>query len=291
MPFEPLASAVLRQLHAIDQRLPAPRVRRLHLPAAAAADPRDAEYCGIELAEGAIGLSFVLLGGTLEQLLARHPGRAGAPLAGADALALAGAFGHGDAAERAVALAAINALTQSAWQRLGYQPPPASNSVGDMALEPGSHLGMIGCFMPLVEPLVQAGVKLSIVELDAPKVAALQARFPAVHATLERQALAGCAHIVGTSTMLLNDTLDAMLATCQAAREFAVIGPSAGLWPDALFARGVTRVCGSQIVDGEAFAQALRDGRPWGPVARKFAIDRATWPGWQALLDGAAGRP
>ena len=286
---EPLASTLLRQLRAIDQHLPAPRVRRLHLPPVLPERPREGEFCAIELEDGAFGLSYVLLDQSLERLLARH-GPAGAgdapPLAGADALQLAAAFGTGDGAANALALAAINALTQSAWRRLGYTPPPAGDSVGDLALAPGDRLGMIGGFTPLVRPVLEAGASLTIVELDADKVQRLQAEFPTVHATLDRAALATCHKIVATSTMLLNDTLDAMLAACPAAREFALIGPSAGLWPDALFERGMTRVCGTQVVDEQAFAEAMARGERWGHTARKFAIDRAGWAGWQALLAG-----
>lgn len=283
----PLAAALLDQLHATCRRLPAPRVRRLHLPPPLQERPRAAEFCALELQDGAMGLSYVLLDDSLQQLLARHGGTRAAPLAGADALQLAAGFSGGDAAGRALGLAALNALTQSAWRRLGYTPPPAGNSLGDVALAPTEHLGMIGCFTPLVRRVLAAGARLTVVELDADKVRRLQAEFPQVEATLARAALAPCTHVVGTSTMLLNDTLDEMLAACRGAREFALIGPSAGLWPDALFARGVTRLCGTQVVDGAAFAEAIRDARPWGSATRKFAIDRAAWPGWSALLGGA----
>lgn len=287
---EPMTSTLLRQMRAVAERLPPPRVRHLHLPAQPADDcgaAPEAEFCALELEDGAIGLSFLLLGDTLRQLLARHggPGSAGAaPLAGADALRLADGFAAADLATRALGLAAINALTQSAWRRVGYQAPAAGNSLADFDLAAGDHLGMIGCFTPLVQRVAAAGARLTIVELDARKVEALQARFPEVHATLDRGALTACNKVVGTSTMLLNDTLDEMLAACPAAAEFAVIGPSAGLWPDALFARGVTRVCGTQVVDGEALADAMASGQAWGASVRKFAIGREGWPGWEALL-------
>lgn len=286
---EPIALELLRQVRAADQRWPAPRIRRLHLPARAAdacGPGPDAEFCALELEDGAFGLSFLLLGDTLRRLLVQHGGARGdaAPLAGADALRVAEGFADTtDAAARALGLAAINALTHSAWRRLGYRPPSAGNSIGDFRLSPADHLGMIGCFTPLVERVQQQGARLTIVELGADKVAALQARFPGVHVTLERSALARCNRIVGTSTMLLNDTLDEMLAACGTAQEFAVIGPSAGLWPDALFERGVTRVAGTLIEDGPAFADALAHGGRWGDAARKFAITRAGWPGWRAL--------
>ena len=283
----PIAPTLLAQLRQIAERLPPPRVRQLHLPARAAdnsgASP-EAEFCALELDDGAFGLSFLLLDDTLQRLLARH-GDTAAPVAGADALALAEGFASTDPGTRALGLAAINALTQSAWRRLGYQPPTAGNSLGDFALTPADHLGMIGCFTPLVGRVLDAGARLTIVELGADKVAALQARFPSARVTLERSALAQCNLAVGTSTMLLNDTLDAMLAACGAAREFALIGPSAGLWPDALLARGVTQVAGTQVVDGVALVEAMARGEPWGQAARKFSVVRDGWPGWERLLE------
>lgn len=284
-PATPVARALLDQLDAVARRLPPPRVAALHVPRAAPdAPPRDAAFCAIELEDGSFGLSYVLLGDTLDALLRAHTS-AGAPsLAGAGALALARRLDGGTAVERAVALAAANALTASAWRRLGYAPPPAGNSLGDVTLTATDHLGMIGFFPPLVERVQAAGGRLTVVELDAAMVARQRTRYPALDITLERAALAPCNRIVGTSTMLLNDTLDAMLAAAAAAQSFALIGPSAGLWPDALFARGVTLMGGTLVTDGPALRQAMQTGAPWSAASRKFAIDRAGWPGWERLL-------
>lgn len=286
MPREPIATAVLRQLARIAERWPTPKVARLHLPARAATEctgAHEAEFCALELEDGAFGLSYLLLDDTLQRLLARHAG-ADDTLAGADPARIAQDFASPDGAARALALAAVNAMTQSAWRRIGYQPPAAGNSLGDVRLAAGDHLGLIGSFTPLIEQVNAAGARLTVLELDADKVQRLRARFPGIHATLDRTALAGCNRIVGTSTMLLNDTLDAMLDAAPAAQDFALIGPSAGLWPDALFARGVTRLAGTQIVDGAAFADAMARGKRWGHAARKFAVARDGWAGWEAML-------
>ena len=84
-------------------------------------------------------------------------------------------------------------------------------------------------------------------------------------------------------------TLDAVLAHCSKARAFAMIGPGASCLPDALFARGVTLIGGNWIERPEAFKQALANGTPWGPHARKFALAREGYPGIAALLAAARG--
>lgn len=281
----PIAQALLTQLDEIAQRFPPATVVRLHLPLQSpTGQPHDAKFCAIELADGGFGLSYVLLGDTLHDLLRSH-GR-GVPLAGADPMALARRLSGGDPVERALALAAINAMTDAVWRRVGYQPPPAGNSLGDITLTAHDHLGMIGFFPPLVRRVDAAGGRLSMVEMSAEMVARQRERFPGVHITLERAALADCNLVIGTSTMLLNDTLDAMLAAAPGASRFAVIGPSAGLWPDALFERGVTLLGGTRVMDPAAFRHAMAAGESWSGATQKFAIDRAGWPGWRALVGG-----
>jgi len=90
--------------------------------------------------------------------------------------------------------------------------------------------------------------------------------------------------VVSTGTLVLNDTLDDMLARCGRARWIALIGPSMGCLPDALFARGVTLIGGSWVLDGPAYVEALRAGVQRSGLARKVAITREAWPGFETLL-------
>ncbi len=284
----PLAQEVVHQLDAVALVHPPPRIVGLHVPADLdnpSASPRDAAFCAIELEDGAFGLSYLLLGDTLRQWMASDNARAGAhPLRGRCPLELARRFATHDGLDRALALACINALTDSAWRRLQYEPPAADNSLGDIALHPDDHLGMIGFFPPLVRQVQATQAELTVVELNDDMVRRQQARFPGVRITTDRSTLAHCNVVVGTSTMLLNDTLDTMLAAAHRALRFAVIGPSAGLWPDALFARGVTLLGGTRIVDGDGFREAMASGASWSGTARKFALSATDWPGWRRLL-------
>ena len=49
------------------ERLPAPRVRALHLPPPDRVAGKDGEFCALELEGGSLGLGFVLLGDTLQR--------------------------------------------------------------------------------------------------------------------------------------------------------------------------------------------------------------------------------
>jgi uncharacterized protein (DUF4213/DUF364 family) len=106
--------------------------------------------------------------------------------------------------------------------------------------------------------------------------------------TLDPEALRDCGKVLCTSTVLLNDTIDRVIAGCPGARTFAVVGPGASCLPDPLFERGVTLVGGTWAVDRAALRDAIRAGAPWGKSARKTAIRPADYPGFDALLDRLA---
>jgi hypothetical protein len=181
LPAPAMAPVLIAQLEAIAARFPPPRVGRLHIPADAHGDepPKDAKFCAIELQDGSFGLSYVLLGDTLDALTGARSGHSGERLAGADPLQLARRLDGGSPVERALALAAINALTDSVWRQVGYQPPPAGNSLGDVQLTGHDHLGMIGFFPPLVHQVQAVGGRLSVLETGRGHGAAPAAAFPA----------------------------------------------------------------------------------------------------------------
>ena len=260
----------------IAARLGSPRVRALHLPPPAAA--KDAEFCALELEDGSIGFSYVLIGAT-EPLLRAHPD-AGA-LAGMQAAALARGYAGKDPAARALGFAAINALSQQLFSRAQWTPSGAGDSLGEIEPESGEHIGMIGLFPPLVPRVNQAGARLTVLELK-PELAGEHGNF---RVTLDPAGLASCEKVVSTCTVMLNDTLDAVLAACRNARHFAIVGPTAGCVPDPLFSRGVDTIGGRRVVDAEGFRDAFRQGKKWGSFAAKYVIARQDYPGVDWLLD------
>ncbi len=274
------AAQYLAQLDAFATRSPPPRVRALHLPPAMPVAERNAnqgEFCALELDDGSLGLSYVLLDDTLERLRA---GESAFQLAGADALAVARGYAGGAGLRKTLGFAAANALTRCLFNRAGFAPSASADSIGQMAPGAGDHIGMIGLFRPLLGRIVESGARLTVIELN-PELAGAQDGYLV---TLDAEALAACDKVVSTSTLLLNDTLDRMLACCRNARWFAMIGPGAGCLPDALFARGVTLLGGNWIVDGPNFVDALRRGESTSAFSRKSAITPASYPGTAALL-------
>lgn len=253
-----------------------PRVRRLHLPPEPAEGESRGEFCALELDDGTLGLSFVLLGDTLHRL--RVPSVVDA-LAGADAWAVARGFATSDPVARTLGLAAVNALTRWFFDRAGWAPDASGDSLGSIAPQSGDHLGMIGLFTPLLPRVLASGAQLTVVELQA----RLAGDFPGYRVTLDARELEHCNKVLATGSLLLNDTLDTMLAHCRQSQAVALVGPTVGCLPDPLFARGVTTLGGTWILDSAAYLDALHTGQPRRAAARKSTVDRDAYPGLQAL--------
>ena len=278
------AADLVAQLEHATAGQPVPRVRALHLPPAEAAASKSGEFCALELDDGALGLSYVLLDHTLQRLIQSGGGEG---LVGMEALELARAFAApsgrahtasqdpAQALRRTLGFAACNALSRTVMDRMGFAPPRATDSIGGIAPQAGDHVGMVGLFSPLLKQVTAAGARLTVVELN-PDYAG---QYDGYHVTLDAAELQGCNKVLSTSTILLNHTVDDMLAQCRGAERIVLIGPSAGCVPDPLFARGVTLMGGSWITDRAGFIDALRRGDPWSAFAYKVALTASDWPG------------
>jgi len=262
--------------------LPLPAVAQAVFPPDRKGTGKQGEFCVLRLADDSIGTAFVLLGDTRSRLQERLPNE----LVGRPALEAARRFARDDPVERALGLAALNAVTQHVFRRAGYAPELAADSLGSLRVGPGDRVGMIGYFPPLVEHVRALGLPLIVVELRAE----LLRESPGLSVTLDRSRLAECNKIVSTSTVLLNDTLEDILASCRHAEALALIGPSASCFPDPLFARGVTTMGGYWVTDPGAFVRRAAALEPWGDAGRKSCIERRSYPGMNVLQQRALSR-
>ena len=274
------ASEYLEQLTAFAKQTSLPRIRALHLPPLQPVQGAIGEFCAVELEDGSLGLSYVLLDDTLAQL---HHRSDSLGLANADALEVARRYVSDKGIGKTIGFATANALSRCLYNRAGFRPDNSSDSIGQMNPQPGEAIGMIGLFRPLLGRVLQSGARLTVVELKADLVGERDG----YRVTTDAEELAACSKVISTSTLLLNDTLDRMLAHCRNARWFAMIGPSAGCLPDALFARGVTFLGGNWVHAREGFIAALKSGEPLSDFASKYALTADNYPGWLALLERA----
>lgn len=270
----PVRRWLIETAQRIDAALGPARVERIVLPPLTDSPGKEGEFCAVQLDCGSVGLAYTLLDGTLAALHALRPP------AGGRAMELVAGFLARDGAARALGLAAINALTRRLYDRAGFVPEDSLDSFGSLGLAPGDRLGMIGHFTPLIAQARALGIPVTVLELKAELVR----EEPGLTVTLDPARLAGCNKIVSTSTLLLNDTFEATAACWRGAEAVAIVGPSAGCPPDALFAAGVSAVGTAWVTQAEVFLECVAAGAKWGSASRKVTLTPQRYPGLDALL-------
>ncbi len=239
----------------------------------AGGQPRDSEFMALALESGAAGISYVLLpdsSAIAYQALKAHT------FVGSRPEHYAEAFGGADPLANMLGLAAINAICQQVMRITGRTPGAATDSIGLMQIENGDRVGMVGLFPPLLKYVRDSGAELVIVE----KNPQLVDNFPNLHVSLDAAELQHCNKVLCTSTTLLNDTLDEVLRHCTAAEHISVLGPTAGYFPDPLFARGVHVLGGRLVNDGKRLLQLIAQRQRWGEATQKLCFQASEYTAW-----------
>jgi uncharacterized protein (DUF4213/DUF364 family) len=96
---------------------------------------------------------------------------------------------------------------------------------------------------------------------------------------LDAAEFSACNKILCTSTTILYNSLDEILAHCSPAAFISIVGPTAGYFPDPLFARGVDIVGGRVVKNGELFLQLLSGKKRWGDATQKICFQKETYAG------------
>ena len=252
-------------------------VRDVYLPDPDPAEDKDAEFGIVSLDDGSAGLYFAWLGEGQEDMDTRYRPE---HFRGMPVRELLAYYRSDDPAKCSLGLATINALTNSLFRRAGYVRPPAGNSLGGMQFDDGDRVGMVGYFPSLVEKLRERRIPLTVLE----KKSEFVEESDLFRVTLDPGCLKDCNKVVSTASTLLNNSIDEILAGAASAQELAIIGPTAGVFPDPLFKRGVTALGGSEVIDADTALQRLKADERVGDAGRKFVILARDYPGIDSIM-------
>jgi uncharacterized protein (DUF4213/DUF364 family) len=258
-------------------RFQIPKIAGIVLPPiCAGGQPEGGEFMALALESGAGGVSYLLLP---DSNVVDY--QALKPQAFVDARPeqYAEAFTGSDPLQDMLGLAAINAICQHVMRVSNFTPNTAVDSLGLMSVENGDRVGMVGFFPPLMKYMSNRNAELVIVE----KNESLVARYPNLNITLDITELNTCNKVLCTSTTLLNNTLDDVLQQCTVAQHISVLGPTAGYFPDPLFARGVHVVGGRLVNDGMLLLQLLSERKRWGDATQKLTFQASDYKGFDHL--------
>ncbi len=234
--------------------------------------PKDSQFMAIGLESEVAGISFVLLpDGKKDQYNAVKP----PDFIGKDPIGFALEFGNKDPIKEMISLAAINAICQHVMRETNFVVESTVDSLGLLSVSAGDRIGMVGLFFGLVKTIKNAGAELVVVE----KQAQLIKKFPNLQITTDVTKLKSCNKILCISTTILNNSLDEILTHCSPDAFISIIGPTAGYFPDPLFARGVDVVGGRVVKNGAQFLQLLAEGKHWADATQKTCFERETYAG------------
>ena len=184
-------------------------------------------------------------------------------------------FGNDDPIKEMISLAAINAICQHVMRETNFAVDSTTDSLGLLSVSAGDRVGMVGLFFGLIETIKKAGAELVVIE----KKDQLIQKFPNLPITLDATKLSTCNKILCTSTTILNNSLDEILAHCSPDAFVSIIGPTAGYFPDPLFARGVDVVGGRVVKNGTLFLQLLAERKRWGDATQMTCFQKETYAG------------
>jgi uncharacterized protein (DUF4213/DUF364 family) len=234
--------------------------------------PKDAQFMAVSLEGGATGISFVLLPDEkMEEYAVLQP----AAFIEKNPQGFALEFSIDDPIKEMIGLASINAICQHVMRETNFAVDSATDSQGLLSVSSGDRVGMVGLFSGLIETIKYAGADMVIIE----KNDQLIQKFPKLPMTLDPSKLSTCNKILCTGTTILNNSLDEILAHCSPDAFISVIGPTAGYFPDPLFARGVDVVGGRVVKNGLLFMQLLSERKRWGDATQRTCFQKETYAG------------
>lgn len=200
-------------------------------------------------------------------------------LKGKKALDLAKLAVSDNSMKRAVGIAVLNALSAMMMREKGIKDAKVlknADALDVIEIKKNDNVAMVGAFVPFIKVLKGRTKNLFIIDKHPQALKEDERdlwRDPS--SVAETMALADIVIITGSS--MVEGGLDGLLTFCTKAREIILAGPTASMWPEPFFKRGVTVMAGIFINDSDRLLQIVSEGGSGyfftGP-ARKMAIVR-----------------
>jgi uncharacterized protein (DUF4213/DUF364 family) len=257
----------------LEERFPAPPIADVFFPPFhRGGQPKDAQFMAMRLEGGATGISYLLLTDENED---EYTALQSSDFVGKGPLTWAIEFGSKDPITEMLALGAMNAICQHVMRETAFHIEPAPDPLGLLSVAEGDRLGMVGLFFGLTKAIQKAGAELVVIE----KKEKLIDKSPDLPISMDPSELGSCNKVLCTGTTVMNDSLDEILSHCSPDAFVSIIGPTAGYFPDPLFARGVDVVGGRVVTNGEVLLQRLADRKRWGDATQTTCFRKDTYPG------------
>jgi len=222
-------------------------------------------FTGVKLTNGAAGVCFTPTGELPEAVCCpSSAGRSFDPvkIKGIEVNSVLSALESTEPIKTATAIATLNALCATCWGKglMGqYTMREGLDAQGVVRMPDGASVAVVGAIVPTLKTLKMRGGKWWVIEKDMRRLKDDERRhFVPAHRSDEVVPQADVLIITGAT--LVNHTLEPILASAREGAEIAVIGPTASLFPERLFERGVRVVGGVWVKRPDALLDVLAAG-------------------------------
>lgn len=268
---------LLGLVETVAEQVDLPPVDWVYIPEPNPGPGRNTEFGIVTLRDGSAGLYYAWLGDSQKGMGSRwQPDE----FSGRHPVELARYCAGDNEADCSLGLAAISAITRHVFRKAGFTPGDTPDSMGILDVDPADHVGMVGYFPSLVKRLRNNGTRLTVIE----KKTQFHKKQENFLVSADPSALDGCNKVMITASTLLNNSIDEVLEYSRGAQRRVMIGPTAGFFPDPLFARDISAIGGSEVRSAELARQRLGANQGLGESARKFLTSASDYPGLERMM-------
>ena len=222
-------------------------------------------FTGIKLSSGTGGLSYTPVKDIPQAVCCpSSAGRIFDPfnIVGLPAAEALTALSSREPLKTAVAISVLNALSATCWERGltdEYHIQVNTDAVNAVRMPADRSVAVIGAFVPVLRKLKGRGGRWWVIEQD-PKTLKSDEMDHFIPADRSEETISKADVLIVTGVTLVNHTLEPILEAARPDAEIAVIGPTASMMPDALFARSVRVVGGVWVKQPDELLDVLAAG-------------------------------
>ncbi len=170
-------------------------------------------------------------------------------------------FNHSDQScfFKTLKLAAMNALSAELIAESKYTIIENIDPIELIDLSEMKQVCVVGAFLSYIKKIAESNSILKIIELNENAVPEEYRQYY-IPAELTEDTLAHSDVVIITGASLANDTLDKLLGKIPEKAKVILVGPTSGLLPDVLFARGVDIIGATRIMDSDKMLELVAEG-------------------------------
>lgn len=163
--------------------------------------------------------------------------------------------------KKAIAIAVLNALSETSRQKGFYEDYEyiiKADPLDFIKIPKDTYTVVIGALIPYLKMLKKNGNPYGILELD-PRTLKQEEMPYFIAPDKADEAISKADYLIITGTTLINDTLEGILSKMKPGAKAVVVGPTASLYPEAFFKRGVISLGGITVTEADGLMDIVAE--------------------------------